>query len=285
MIEILKAPAHLVVQDNGFCGQRHIGIPRAGAMDQAALALGNSLVGNHPQSAAMEWGVSAGAIRFSEDTRIALTGAHVHGRRGQLSLTMNIAVDVPGGTTLEVDRFLTGRFLYIAVSPGLKVEPVRGSLSTYLAAGIGGFNGRRLKTGDSIPQSGFVELFADTVASRPDYRQTALRIIPGPQHGVLNGSLLRYLTGSEFTVSRTSDRTGYRLEGPAIDVSGLGQILSEPACEGAIQVTDSGTPIVLMADGPTIGGYNKIAVVTGDDLPILAQKTPGEKVRFALTRI
>lgn len=285
MIEILKAPAHLVVQDRGFRGQRHIGIPRAGAMDLAALALGNSLVGNHPESAAMEWGLSAGAIRFREDTKIALTGAHVHGRRGQLSLTMNVGVDVEAGTTLEIDRFLTGRFLYIAVSPGLEIEPVRGSRSTYLAAGIGGFNGRRLRAGDLIPQSGSDGLFDGTVASRPDYRQTTLRIIPGPQHGVLHGRLLQYITGSEFRVSRTSDRTGYRLEGPAIDVSGLGQILSEPACEGAIQVTDSGTPIVLMADGPTIGGYNKIAVLTGDDLPILAQKTPGDKVRFALTRI
>jgi antagonist of KipI len=284
MIEILKAPAHLVVQDNGFRGQRHIGFPRAGAMDQAALALGNSLVGNHPESAAMEWGLSGGVIRFSEDAKIALTGAHVHGRRGRLPLTRNIGVDVAAGTTLEIDRFLTGRFLYIAVSPGLEIGPVLGSRSTYLAAGIGGFNGRRLKAGDSIPQSGSDGFFDGTVVSRPDYSQTTLRIIPGPQHGVLDGRLLQYITASEFRVSRTSDRTGYRLEGPGIDVLGLGQILSEPACEGAIQVTDSGTPIVLMADGPTIGGYNKIGVVIAEDLPILAQKTPGEKVRFALTR-
>ena len=284
MIEILKAPAHLVVQDGGFSGQRHMGLPRSGAMDSAALAFGNILVGNNPNEAGLEWGLSTGIVRFSASSRIALTGAHVHGRLGQRSLAMNVEAEVEAGTILEVDRFITGRFLYLSLFPALDIEAVFGSKSTYVPGQIGGFNGRRLKTGDSIPQAKPGARQSDAVTSRPDYKQTRLRIVAGPQHDALNGRLLRYLTESEFVISRTSDRTGYRLEGPEIEVSGLGQILSEPACEGAIQVTDAGTPIILMADGPTIGGYTKIAVVTGDDLPILAQKTPGEKLRFVLTR-
>lgn len=281
MIEIIKAPAHLVVQDAGFSGQRHIGLPRAGVMDLAALSLGNALVGNAPGEAALEWGVSTGVIRFSEDARVALTGAHVHGRLGQRSLAMNAAFDVSAGTILEIDRFIAGRFLYLTVSPGLSVESVFGSKSTYLPGQLGGYGGRRLKSSDSIPLMK-ANTGGATTMSPMDYKRGTLRVMPGPQHEVMSGRLLDYLTSSEFTISRTSDRTGYRLDGPAVDVSGLQQILSEPACEGAIQVTDAGTPIVLMADGPTIGGYNKIAVVTGEDLPILAQKTPGEKVRFAL---
>ena len=284
MIEIVRSPAHLVVQDGGFSGQRHIGLPRCGAMDSAAFAFGNILVGNHPNEPSLEWGLSTGVVRFSQSTRIALTGAQVHGRLGQRSLAMNVEVEVRAGTILEVDRFITGRFLYLSLFPALDVDPVFGSKSTYVPGRIGGFNGRRLKTGDTIPQVKPGARESDAVTSRPDYKHTRLRIVPGPQHDVLNGHLLRYLTEAEFVISRTSDRTGYRLEGPEIEVSGFGQILSEPACEGAIQVTDAGTPIILMADGPTIGGYNKIAVVTSDDLPILAQKTPGEKIRFVLTR-
>ncbi|HZE08117.1 MAG TPA: hypothetical protein VE110_05095, partial [Gemmatimonadaceae bacterium] len=55
---------------------------------------------------------------------------------------------------------------------------------------------------------------------------------------------------------------------------------SDPGCCGAVQVPSDGGPIVLMADAPTVGGYAKIAVVTEADMPVLAQRTPGEKVRF-----
>jgi allophanate hydrolase subunit 2 len=40
-----------------------------------------------------------------------------------------------------------------------------------------------------------------------------------------------------------------------------------------------------MADAPTIGGYPKIAVVSEADLPILAQRRPGERIRFELITI
>jgi urea carboxylase len=40
-----------------------------------------------------------------------------------------------------------------------------------------------------------------------------------------------------------------------------------------------------MADAPTVGGYPKIAVASEADLPILAQRRPGETVRFELITI
>jgi allophanate hydrolase subunit 2 len=40
-----------------------------------------------------------------------------------------------------------------------------------------------------------------------------------------------------------------------------------------------------MADAPTVGGYPKIAVVSEADLPVLAQKAPGDRVRFDLITI
>jgi allophanate hydrolase subunit 2 len=40
-----------------------------------------------------------------------------------------------------------------------------------------------------------------------------------------------------------------------------------------------------MADAPTVGGYPKIAVVSEADLPILAQRRPGDSVRFELITI
>ena len=49
------------------------------------------------------------------------------------------------------------------------------------------------------------------------------------------------------------------------------EILPEGVLPGAVQVPGDGQPIGLMADGPTSGGYPKIATVTGADLPRLAR--------------
>jgi allophanate hydrolase subunit 2 len=49
-----------------------------------------------------------------------------------------------------------------------------------------------------------------------------------------------------------------------------------------VQVPDNGQPIVTMRDGPTVGGYPKIAMVDPRDLSWLAQIRPGRGVRFQL---
>jgi antagonist of KipI len=284
MIEILRAPAHLVLQDFGFVGYRKIGLPRSGAMDPHSLSLGNSLVGNSAGEVGFEWALGGGTVRFNADVSIAFTGAVVHGRLGQGAVAMNRAMRVKAGTTLEIDRFSSGRFVYMCVSPAPAITPTFGSKSTYSPAGIGGFEGRRLKTGDKIPLTGTTNAIQTPEVVELDRKRSTFRVVPGPQATALDGKLLEFILRSEFEISRNSDRTGYRLEGPRVEVTGLGQILSEPACEGSIQITDSGMPIVLMADGPTIGGYNKVAVVTLEDLGLFAQRTPGERVHFALKK-
>jgi antagonist of KipI len=47
-----------------------------------------------------------------------------------------------------------------------------------------------------------------------------------------------------------------------------------------VQVPAGGSPIVLMADHQTTGGYPKIAEVAGADVPRLAQLGPGGQLRF-----
>lgn len=98
-----------------------------------------------------------------------------------------------------------------------------------------------------------------------------LRVVPGPQ-----ADLVRL--GGSFTVSPASNRVGIRLDGEGFthDL----ELPSEPACVGAIQVTNSGQPIILGPDGPTIGGYPKAAVVIRADLPRLAHLIPGAPVEL-----
>jgi len=119
---------------------------------------------------------------------------------------------------------------------------------------------------------------------RLDYAKTTIRVIPGPQWSLFPESDVGRFFSQEYTISRSSDRMGYRLEGDPLSAE-LGLLPSEAVCEGTIQIPPGGLPIVLMADSPTVGGYPKIGVVAAADLPILAQKNPGERIRFEQTTV
>ena len=78
----------------------------------------------------------------------------------------------------------------------------------------------------------------------------------------------------------SSNRWGYRLEGPRCPSRPNADILSDATPIGSVQVPQSGQPILLMADRQTTGGYPKIATVIGADLPLAGQLAPGDWVSF-----
>ena len=108
----------------------------------------------------------------------------------------------------------------------------------------------------------------------------------GPQAKYFSDESIETFLSSEYSISLTSDRMGYRLEGPVLTHRSKTELISEGMTFGAIQVPSSGQPIVMMADCPTTGGYPKIAAVTSADLPLLAQCVPNKsKIRFQETTI
>jgi allophanate hydrolase subunit 2 len=109
-------------------------------------------------------------------------------------------------------------------------------------------------------------------------------VIRGTHADLFDDGAWRALLETEFRISNSSDRTGYRLQGPALKTD-VATLPSEAGCPGTIQVPGDGKPIVLMADAPTVGGYPKIAVVSEADLPIIAQRASGETIRFELITI
>src|SRR5262249_11925221 len=108
----------------------------------------------------------------------------------------------------------------------------------------------------------------------PEFR-SRLRVLPG-QHAALfpEGGL----GDATYRVSSAADRMGVRLEGPPLPVPG--ELPSEPACPGAVQVTRDGQCILLGVDGQTIGGYPKVAQVIAADLDAVGQLRPGQRVTF-----
>jgi biotin-dependent carboxylase-like uncharacterized protein len=281
MITILRAPPFATVQDPGRTGHLDAAVPRAGALDPFALALANSLVGNAPGAGAIEWGLAGGEVRFDRDATVALTGATPTATIAGRPVVSGRACRAASGEVLTVERIEHGAWLYLAVSGGIDVTPVLGSRATYLPARFGGLEGRLLRSGDRIPLgrpspratrgNGLPE---DWLASTP------IGALPGPDLGRLPDTAWSWLVETEFRVSRAVSRMGYGLEGPAPAFQLPGDLPSAPACIGTIQLPPGGEPIVLMPDGPTVGGYPRIGVVATADLGRLAQRRPGEAVRF-----
>ncbi|MCR4340675.1 MAG: biotin-dependent carboxyltransferase family protein [Gemmatimonadaceae bacterium] len=272
------------IQDRGRPGYRADGVPPCGAMDIVSLERANALVGNGGAAAAIEWALAGGTLRFSASAVVAVTGPDIELTRNSAMLSTNVAVEFGRGDELAIGRLVRGTYAYIAVRGGFDVPVVLGSRSTYLPAGFGGLEGRRLRAGDVLAIG-----FAAKVRSKPKTPRdsgpaggeaTAIRAVEGPNTAAFSRAFAKSFWASEFTLSPASNRTGYRLERESDSGPPDRSAVSEPACVGAIQVPDGASAIVLMPDGPTVGGYPKIGVVASVDIPALAQRMPDDTVRF-----
>ena len=102
----------------------------------------------------------------------------------------------------------------------------------------------------------------------------------GPQDDEFSDEAKALFLASDWKISATSDRMGYRLEGPVIKHLHGHNIVSDGTVNGSMQVPGNGQPIVLMPDRGTSGGYPKIATVITADFGRFAQTPAGRGFRF-----
>src|SRR5581483_8692415 len=293
MLAVLDVSGLATIQDVGRTGWRRFGVPASGPMDSFAFHAANRLVGNLPNAAAIEIGAGEIELTALQDCVIAAAGAG-------FSLSVYIwdfplwdSCFVRAGWKIRLRRNGFGMWGYLAVAGGIEVEPVLDSRSTYLRGNFGGLDGRLLQVGDVLrggkPSRSLDELAARTLIqdARPVYRENPIvDVILGPQKDRFDEESIRTFLSSSYKVSLSSDRMGYRLEGPRLSPMGGADLTSEGMTMGAIQVPADGQPIAMMADCATAGGYPKIASVVSADLPLLAQCTPGkDSVRFRETTV
>jgi KipI family sensor histidine kinase inhibitor len=291
-LTVLDGGLLTTVQDLGRWGYQRLGVPVAGAMDALALQAANRLVGNEPGEAALEITVAGPTLRASDNCLVAVTGGDLGPRVNGRPLPMWLANFVRRGSVLDFAGRRLGARAYLAVAGGIAVPPVLGSRSTCLSGGFGGYQGRALRAGDVLPIG---RAPADLLAlagqglppeSWPVYAEApTVHVIPGPQDDYFTAEALATFFTSEYVVSATADRMGYRLQGPRLAHCGSAEFISAGVVTGSVQVPADGQPIVLMADHQTIGGYPVIATVVSADIPLLAQCLPGSRLRFAPTTI
>ncbi|HEY2917121.1 MAG TPA: biotin-dependent carboxyltransferase family protein [Candidatus Limnocylindrales bacterium] len=303
VLEVLDGGLQATIQDGGRRGHEAEGVPRSGAADAVGLAVANLLLGNRPDAAALEATIIGLRVRAVVPVDVALGGA-------DLGAIVEPDTPVRPGTSI---RLAAGHVLavsgrpdgdgpacraYLAVPGGFDVPVVLGSRSTCLPAGFGGLEGRALRAGDRLRAAGGAaglrtaprRLGSQAAANLPSAAQR-LRVLPGPASGEGDPAFAG-LVSRPWVVAAASDRRGLRLEpadpgagghGPSLAPLAAGELPSLGVLPGAIQVTPSGQPLVLMPDSGTTGGYPVVAVVIQADLPLLGQLDPGAEVRFRAT--
>jgi antagonist of KipI len=149
-LEVIEASGLVTVQDAGRKGWRQFGVPGSGPMDSFALQAANALAGNPIESAAIEIGLGDVTFQAIQDCVIAITGAGYQLSIYMWEFSLWSSFFVRAGWKICLNKINTGMWAYLAVAGGVQTPPVLDSSSTYLRGGFGGFEGRKLQTGDVI---------------------------------------------------------------------------------------------------------------------------------------
>jgi biotin-dependent carboxylase-like uncharacterized protein len=231
-------------------------------------------------TASVEVGPFSAAFTAREGAvRVALSGAQRNADISGRPMAVDSSATLAEGETLTLGFARSGSFSYLAIEGGIEGEPMFGSFSVNARVGLGSPFPRPLQAGD--------ELSVATASAAPERRidlpavvTGPIRVVLGPQNDEFGDDATSLFLDSEWEISATSDRMGYRLEGPVIKHLHGHNIVSDGTVNGSIQVPGNGQPIVLMSDRGTSGGYPKIATVISADFGRFAQVPAGTAFRF-----
>jgi antagonist of KipI len=268
-LRVLNPGTFSLLVDAGRPATRGLGVPVGGPADRWSMAVGNALVGNPPLTTALEITLAGPTLVAGVDVGLCVLGAPFRiDRNGQL-VEPGATFTLRAGQTLHVGGTPTGCRAYLCVPGGFRATEVLGSRT-----------GLEPVTAGDVLDCAPSQLPGRSLA--PDLGESGskgpiegVRVLPGPQADWFDDAFYAHA----YRVTPASNRMGVRLEGPPLTLPKR-ELVSEPVAPGAIQITNDGRPIVLGADGQTIGGYPKVAHVISADLDLLGRLRPGDAVRF-----
>lgn len=280
MIKVIDPGLFTTVQDRGRFGFGEFGVPKSGAMDDFSFELGNILVGNFNGEAALEFTQKAGIYEFLDDCVIAVAGAEFDFYLNDEPMERFKTYFAKKGSVLRDTGAKSGYRGYLCVSGGINTPIELNSRSTFVRGGIGGYSGRKLKSGDLIetlpskyPFKGSLRLGKSQI---PDFNLNRIRIIPSNRMKNIENFL-----NVKYSVSMDIDRMGVRLKSSEQRELGVTfDVVTEPTVPGTIQITNSGDPVILMNDCQTTGGYRILGYVIDVDLYKVAQLRPKDSISF-----
>lgn len=289
---VIKPGIQTTIQDAGRTGYQHLGINPGGAMDLRAMQTANALVHNPSDEAVLEFYFPAPVLQFNAGAFIALSGADFKASVNGTDLPVDHPIYIPAGSILQFNRKEKGQLGYLAIQGGVELIEWLNSYSTNIKAVAGGFEGRALRAGDeltlnthpkSIRSSPDCSILPWKAFTTPFYTNNPFRFIPGREYDLLSETSRRLFLNEGFAILPQSDRMGYRLQGPGLELTERREMISSAVTRGTIQLLPNGQCIVLMADHQTTGGYPRIGHIISADLPGLAQKGIGDTLHFVQT--
>ncbi len=302
MIEVVQPGLETCVQDfPGRIGFWNQGFPPSGPMDSWSFRLANLLVGNAAGAAGLECQYMGPTLRFQRAAVIAVCGADMAPKLDGQPLPMWESVAVRRGQTLQLGAAKLGVRTYLAVAGAIDTPEQLGSRSTFHKAGVGGLEGHALKAGQQVPLGA-----ADGTPGRrvkPAYRPPldgakvwTIEVVRGPNDDWVDEAGHERFLSSDWKLSAKSDRTGFRLDGPQWTFTDKAH--NKPPEHGAVpsNIIDQGyplgainlagqTPIILVNDGPSMGGFINPYTVASAAFWKLGQSKPGEVYRFTAVSV
>jgi biotin-dependent carboxylase-like uncharacterized protein len=235
--------------------------------------LGNALVGNPLDAAALEICLLGPTLRSNCELGCALVGAPFEVRLGEAKVAANRSFHMKSRDELRIAGTARWARAYLCVRGGIQEPMVLGSRSSFEPIG----RGHDLQCAEGR----VVERALHWPPEEPTGAPLKFRALPGPQADWFH---LEQFFGPKFQVTPTSNRMGLRLTGEPLSRP-TRELVSEPVAPGAVQIVNDGQCIVLGVDGQTIGGYPKVAHVIAADLDPLGQLRPGDKIFFEVVSL
>jgi len=285
-IRILNPGLQTTIQDLGRNGYSHYGVSSSGAADDLSFRLGNLIVGNKENLAAIEMTLLGGNYKFDIDANISLTGSKFDAKIEGESLHFYKNIPIQSGQVLSIGQSLQGSRCYLAVRGGIDINDVLSAKTTHLTSKIGGVDGRSLKKDDVLIIGEEQKLLNPIkINEMLDINMSKLLIIKGLQSNYISKSTWKIFLNQEYIVSNLSNRMGIRLEGNSLKLDNKNEIITEGVPLGAIQLPSNGYPIISFVEHQTTGGYPKIANVISSELHKVGQLKPGDKFQFELVSL
>nr|WP_289039130.1 biotin-dependent carboxyltransferase family protein [uncultured Allobacillus sp.] len=278
MLKVINPGILMTVQDQGRKKHRSFGVPISGVMDHYAAKCANYLLGNSEAEAVIEITMGGVTLDVVEDTDISVTGGDLNGYINEKHLPMWKKLTVHSGDRLTFKGPKSGMRTYIALPGGIESPSYLGSQSVYEKAGFG----KAFQKGDNIKGRQSTAAHAKSIQPMeiPTYtKEVTVRVVPSHYESSFKDSSIQYFYEKGFTI-KAADRMGCQLQGHRLERKENIDILSEATTYGTIQVPAEGSPIILLADAQTTGGYPTIGTVLTEDLWRIAQLPPGGKLFF-----
>jgi biotin-dependent carboxylase-like uncharacterized protein len=280
MIKVLKPGFFNTIQDKGRFGFASFGVPISGVMDSYSTDISNSILNNSLEAAVIEIIFGNCEFQFSCATFICISGGDFSPRINQKSIKLNKKISVSKHDILSFGKINFGARSYLAVLGGLQSEKKLKSRSFY--KGI--TKNFLLTKGLEIPiQENSIDVLLSNASIKIDdlhFNATDLICKKGPEFELLNTQQHTLLFESSFSISKDVSRMGYRLN--ELIENDVPTLLTSSVLPGTVQLTPSGTLIILTRDCQVTGGYPRILQLSEKAINILSQKKAGQKIEFSI---